>query len=793
MPSAARTGCIISGPNSNGLPEGLKPAFLLGSRGTAEAVPFQSRIDGTISHLLRTYRKSLALVFAFLVTPIAGVASPAQTPRITFNSSITLVESTSVPLPVYRATEDLRNDFGKVFGREPRVVEALRDAGPAAILIAQNGSVPAGVDCAQAAGTEAFALSIAQGAKGQRIVCLTGSDMRGTIYAIYEFSQRILGVDPMYLWTDKQPPRRASITLPADFTRTFPSPLFRYRGFFTNDEDLLSGYIPAPPGAHTGISLQVWDQVFETILRLKGNIVVPGTWIFPDDAQVHAASERGLIVNQHHAIPLGVNVARWPEGVPYNFSTHPEILERAWTDAVATYQPDDEILWTVGLRGLSDQSYSALDPSVRGNDPLLGQRISQAIADQIRIVRARYPNAQFVSNLWQEGARIRREGYLKIPPEVTLVWPDTGYGDMQDDGEVAAGEGAYFHVAMMNGQANQLSEMVSVKTIQSELGRYIRAGATGYLLLNTSDIRPVAMTARAVMELAWGGVPETTGGAAAASGNDPDGAYYRRWATEEFGAKSAPALEEIYKAYFAAPAPRRPFGPPHLTSAGTLPPPPSTASTDAPLVYGDQHYHTEARRLILDYLSQHQAASIPSQSPKWSPPHLVPTPDAQIRQALLEADIADCASAQPRWDAVWQKAVAAEPLVDPARRNYYQAEVLTMIAINRESNRMLFELANSLEDDRAGHRQKAEAEAAAALGALDAVRASMSAAEYGKWKNWYRGDWLTGVYRTHQLVEDYANHLKDPMAKLPAPVEWSGWEAYFHIMEYEDGRSVDVH
>ena len=81
-------------------------------------------------------------------------------------------------------------------------------------------------------------------------------------------------------------------------------------------------------------------------------MIVPGTWIFPDDAQVEAAAKRGLIVNQHHAIPLGVNVARWPKDVPYNFSTHPEILERAWTNAVATYKPDEEILWSVGLRGL---------------------------------------------------------------------------------------------------------------------------------------------------------------------------------------------------------------------------------------------------------------------------------------------------------------------------------------------------------------------------------------------------------------------------------------------------------
>ena len=108
---------------------------------------------------------------------------------------------------------------------------------------------------------------------------------------------------------------------------------------------------------------------------------------------------------------------------------------------------------------------------------------------------------------------------------------------------------------MMNSQANQLSEMVPVTVIQSEIGRYIKAGATSYFLVNTSDIRPVAMTTRAVMEMAWGGVPA------------PGDARCRRWrsikqwATEEFGAKSADALAAIYKEYFAAPSLRAPSGP----------------------------------------------------------------------------------------------------------------------------------------------------------------------------------------------------------------------------------------
>ena len=714
-------------------------------------------------------------------------------PAITIDSSVTIVESAQETGPVKRATQDLIGDFAKVFGHAPKLVGSVEEAGPVAILIADRTRVPAGVACATATDTEAFAISAATlpgRAKPKHVaVCLAGADMRGTIFAIYQFSQSYLGVDPMYLWTDKQPEKRSLIALPADFAKVYPKPVFKYRGFFPNDEDLLTGWAVPPKGEQTGISLAAWDNIFETILRLKGNMIVPGTWIFPDDAQVHAASERGLIVNQHHAIPLGVNVARWPKDVPYNFSTNPEILRRAWTNSVATYTPDEEILWSVGLRGLSDSSYASLDPSVRNNDPLLGERVSEAIKEQIEIVRAKYPNAQFVTDLWQEGARLMQNGYLKVPPEVLLVWADTGYGDMQDGGKVAAGQGAYFHTAMMNGHANQLSEMVPVSVIHSELGRYINAGATAYILVNTSDLRPVVMTTRALMEEAWGGLPTET--------SDSDGAYYRRWATEEFGAKSADELAGIYKDYFAAPAERTGFGgfgPPGQAAGGSAPPtPPPAPPSNVKREEGDNHYHSEVRRLILDNLAVHQVFGVPSQSPKWTLPGLMPTPTAQMRSAVLARDIKECEEAQPRWDAVWARALAAESLVDPDRRDYYQAELLTMITINQESNRMLMLVSKAMQDADAGQTDKASGEADEALNSLDKTQKSMAAAEYGKWKNWYRGDWLTGVYRTRELVQDYANHLKDPMAKLPAPISWSGWEAYFHIMQYEGDRSVDVH
>lgn len=678
------------------------------------------------------------------------------------NGHATIVVAADEPQPVKTAAEDLAQDCAKVFGMRPEIAD--RPGQGTTILIGEAGRLPEEDRPQNVTATESFSIA----AHGSGTIVLAGADMRGTIYAIYQFSQEFLGVDPLYYWTDHEPARRARVEIAPNFSKFFPSPVFRYRGFFINDEDLLTGWSPGERD-HTGIALATWNKIDETILRLKGNMVVPGTWIFPDDPQIRFAAERGLIVTEHHAIPLGLNVARWPKDEPYNYSTHPEILERAWKDAVAEYPPNAEILWDVGLRGLSDVSYASMDPSVQGNDQRLGELISKAIADQMGIVRAARPDAQFVTDLWQEGARLEREGYLKIPPEVGTVWADDGYGYIQDKGEVKAGEGTYYHVAMMNNRTNQLTEMVPIERITGELGRFVTAKATNYFLVNTSDIRPYTLTIRAVMDLAWLG--HLPGAEQAPAG------YYRRWATEEFGAKAAAALEAMYQAYFAAPAQ---FGEP-------------------PREYGDQLYHTEGRQLMQTYMINAPLYAIPSQSPKWEIPRLVGQGYGRPgfggktwMTTTAQREIEQCGEAQPRWDAVWKQAVAAERLIPADRKDFYQESVLTMVTINRQSNRMLLEIAQSILDAEKGDMAQAQQEAAAALSAVEAVRAAQAAAEYGKWKDWYRGDWLTGVFRTQQVLEDYAAFLKDPETHLPAPVLWNGWEAYYHIMRYEGDREADT-
>jgi hypothetical protein len=729
-----------------------------------------------------------AIVSALSTLALLGIAQANAAPaasgagQIVVTSNVTLLESPHEPLPIRLATQDLQNDFARVFGARPRIVTRRQDAAAVTILIGEEAEIPpdmlpggaAAAAARAAAKPESFSISVhrTDWNPAARAVVLTGPDVRGTLYAIYQFSQDYLGVDPMYYWTDQQPKRRSRITLPSSLARLFPPPLFKYRGFFINDEDLLTGWAPGEKTDHSGISLAVMNKIYETILRLKGNMVVPGTWIFPNDPQVGLAGRRGLILTQHHAMPLGVNVARWPANVPYNYSTHPQILERAWKDAVAAYDPHQEILWSLGLRGLSDTSYASMDPSVVGNDKRLGMLISKAIATEMKIVRASHPDAQFVTDFWQEGARLVHDGYLEIPPGVIRVWADTGYGIPQDGGDLAPGEGVYYHVAMLNGRANHLTEMVPVSRIYSQLGRYIKAGATSYLLLNTSNTRQVAMTAKAVMDVAWGGVP--AGGAAS---------YYKRWAAQEFGAAAADAVGKVYQDYFNAFS-HIPAGEP---GAGDE--------------YGDQLYHQEAQGLLLATMVSPPYYYVPSQSPTWTPVPILGLASSkpfflhmgpEWVKSTASREISICGAAQARWDAVWREALAAEPRVAPARRQYYEAEMLTMIAINRDSNRILYLVSTAVDDFRAGNTAAALAAARQTLPAFDDIQRLESAAEYGKWRNWYRGEWIDGIRRTRALVETFIRYLHDPLTTLPPTVIYGGWEGYYHIMHYEGNRTVDV-
>ena len=85
---------------------------------------------------------------------------------------------------VRMAAADLAEDLDKVLGGKARLAESAAQ-GPSIVIN------PRGVERPTSA--ETFRIAV----DGSTVV-ITGADVRGTIYGIYEFSQRFLGVDPLY-------------------------------------------------------------------------------------------------------------------------------------------------------------------------------------------------------------------------------------------------------------------------------------------------------------------------------------------------------------------------------------------------------------------------------------------------------------------------------------------------------------------------------------------------------------------------------------------------------------------
>ena len=80
---------------------------------------------------------------------------------------------------------------------------------------------------------ENYVITVTKESKPRLVIA--GSDMRGTIYGIYDVSQRI-GVSPWYWWADVPVKVDAEAAVDCDYFVS-GEPTVKYRGVFINDED----------------------------------------------------------------------------------------------------------------------------------------------------------------------------------------------------------------------------------------------------------------------------------------------------------------------------------------------------------------------------------------------------------------------------------------------------------------------------------------------------------------------------------------------------------------------------
>ncbi len=661
--------------------------------------------------------RKISIILATLAL-LAILCLPAAA-QVVIDSNVTLLVDPREPGPICKAAADLARDLEAVFGRAVRVVDKPEEASGTVIAVTYSHHLPAAVP--RPTGWEVLRIQAVAdpwpGKPVRQAVVLTGSDVRGVIYAVYEFSGRFLNVDPLYWWTDNPPARRQSVAVPADFVEQPPSPTFHYRGWFMNDEDLLTAWRPGTADK-TGISLKTWDHIFEALLRLKGDMIAPNTFVFPYEPQVRAAGERGLIITQHHNEPLGLNVYQWPKEVPYSLDR----LFSAWRRAVSQYDPNQEVIWTLGLRGRYDRPFWEDIVDAPKDEQGRAKMIREAINRQIEIVRKQRPEPPpvFILNSWMEGSGLLRDGALKLPPGVIRVWADNGRGMIDDGGMIGPGDGVYYHTGVIGRNGNNLTERVPVDRIARELGRAVKAGGTRYMLLNPSNIRPHVMTTRAVMELAWDARPWVRSAA------DATEEFLTRWSREEFGDDAAAALVRYYRAYFDAPA--------------------SYGSGEDDNM-SDVFQQWSARELLLRTIHDDETSRVRYDYLK-----------VAGTKAYAARVVKICSEADLRWQRANLLAEQALAVVPKPRRNFFQAHVLTQVRLHLHANRMLLAVAQAATTELPAAERLGQLDTAMVL--IRAIQEDLHEAEYGKWDGFYSlGDWFVDIPLTLRLAEVCRAHL----------------------------------
>ncbi len=546
-------------------------------------------------------------------------------------------------------------------------------------------------------------------------------------------SEEILGVDPWYYWTDHEPSPRREIEVPSNLDEQFSPPTFRYRGWFINDEDLLNGFAPDPLRENV-YSLEMLDHICETLLRLRGNMIVPGTFLFPDERSWEVASRRGLALNMDHVEIVGLNTVRWPANVPFSYAMHPDIMERYWRDCIAAFK-GREVVWTVGYRGKQDRPFwkdeLGLDtPAARG------ALMTKAIARQVELIRQADPHGAIVSNLWSEGGGMVRQGVLKLPEGVVRVWSDDGTGIIYDHGAARAGDGIYYHTMVFSGWQNHLSEMVNPGRICGQIGRFAKAGATGYFLVNISNVRAAPLSTDCAMRLVWNAGPYL--GRTDQQNMD---AFLVDWSRREFGATAAQEIAAIYARYFNIPYQQQ--NPLH-----------------------GENYAPDALRKL-----DREAAPLVAAGKPLTQDLLANVEKARQIAAANRAYVADLAAA----------AAALLPRVPDERRDFYQAHVLTQINLHLHGLEMLEDYIAALGAYNKGNRKEAIASAQQALGGAEELCDAQHRAETGKWAAWYFGERFEGLDASR-------DRLRVLLAKLrgepPPPIRPGLY--YPDIYQYQD-------
>jgi hypothetical protein len=473
-------------------------------------------------------------LFLVLAACLCGPVAAAETPLISatpggfplvVDGRAAMIVSDPADAPVVaHAAADLSADIAAVTGVRPAVKASAKPAGETLVVVGTLGKnrfidrmVAAGkLDVRPLRGAwESFLIATVErpAAGVDRALVIVGSDRRGAAFGAYELSEA-MGVSPWTWWADVKPRRRDTLTVAAG-TRRFGPPSVKYRGIFINDEDWgLTPWAAQTFDPKTGnLGPKTYAEVFRLLLRLKANTLWPAmhkssTPFNADPENARLADEYAIVMGSSHAEPmLRNNVGEWKhDPATFNYAANPDGVRAYWEER-ARSNARYESLWTLGMRGIHDSGIVGAETTA-GKVALL----DRIIADQRALLRAQVDpelkRAPQVFTPYKEVLDLYRNG-LKVPDDVTIVWPDDNFGYIRrfpNDAERAraGGAGVYYHLSYLGAPLSYLwLSTTPPALVQEEMTRAHDLGARTLWIANVGDIKPAEIGISLFMEMAW--------------------------------------------------------------------------------------------------------------------------------------------------------------------------------------------------------------------------------------------------------------------------------------------------
>lgn len=349
---------------------------------------------------------------------------------------------------------------------------------------------------------------------------IAGSDMRGTIYGVYELSEQI-GVSPWYDWMDVPVVKHQNLAIERG-TYTAGEPAVRYRGLFLNDEaPCLTTWVKNTFGTEYG-GHEFYARVFELILRLRGNYLWPAMWgwsFYADDPlNSPTASDMGVIMGTSHHEPMARNHQEWArhrkEYGEWNYVTNQKVIDEFFREGVSRSKDNEDII-TIGMRGDGDTAMGAKeghDDEFVPNDDETIKLLEKIIKNQRKIIAKETGRpAKERQQLWALYKEVQRyyDKGLKVPDDVIILFSDDNWGDIRrlpspEERKHKGGFGMYYHVDYVGAPRN--SKWLNVTPIQhiwDQLTLTYQYGVDKLWVLNVGDLKPMEYPITFFMDFAW--------------------------------------------------------------------------------------------------------------------------------------------------------------------------------------------------------------------------------------------------------------------------------------------------